>query len=335
MKVSIALCTYNSEKFISEQMDSLLSQTVLPDEIVISDDGSTDHTLDIIRSYQTNHKSLIKILNHPGHLGVFKNFPYALDHCEGDIIFPCDHDDVWMNDKIEKHLKAHLEHNDAILVYSNADVVYMTPDHYLYPLWEPKSILDDVNGQASYNSLVYKGHSIAGCCMSFQKKHYQSIVPFPDQIYHDDWLATTAVIKGKIVGIPESLIKYRQHGENTVGIIRGSRLSFYKSLFTNVKFYVESDQYITKRHELIFKALEEHKITSKSSNQELKACFELYQDRSLYLKRSLSETFVRLTKHWLNKDYRYHHGFWTYLKDLYNALFMKLLVRTESSSGNA
>lgn len=328
MRISIALCTYNSEKYIADQIQSLLNQTRLPDEIVISDDGSTDQTLKIIRSFSKNSKVKITIIESPGHLGVYKNFPYVMSHCVGDIIFPCDHDDIWLSTKLEKHMAIHTRFPNIDLVYSNADVVYLTPENYLYPLWEIKSMLDPVQGQSSLSSLLYKGRSIAGCCMSFKKELYLSILPFPDEIYHDDWLATSAVISGVIYAIPESLIKYRQHGNNAVGIIRGNKLSYYKSLFTNVKFYYESDVYIASRHEKIFDAIKKHAYLSLCiASDNLDACLSLYQTRTTYMQKSYFKSLFDLTQQLMSGHYQYLNGFYTYLKDLYNLMIVKLFVK--------
>lgn len=332
MKVSVALCTYNGAKYLVEQMDSLLNQTHLPDEIIISDDGSTDGTVSIIETYQAKFGGRIKFFQHDVNLGVFKNFPFAIGQCTGDIIFTCDQDDYWLPSKIEKHLERHQSDTSIDVVYSNADVVLESVERYLYPLWEQKTILDQENGQASVVSLLYKGKSIAGCCMSFKRAILSTITPFPDQIYHDDWIATTSCVMGKISGISESLIKYRQHGRNAVGIVRGTKLSFYKSLFTNVPFYYKSDQYIHHRNQLIYAAMESNELLSnKIEGFDIESNLVLFENRTNYVERTLKEAFIGLFQNLVHNRYKHHHGFFTFLKDLYNLLFIKWILRNRIS----
>lgn len=327
MKISIALCTYNGEKFIREQLESLLQQTLKPDEIVISDDGSSDDTLNIIHEMEKDSSIPFVYFKHDEKLGVFRNFAQTISHCSNELIFPCDQDDVWKLDKLEKHVNEHMKHPHSNLVFSNADVVFNTIDHHLYPLWDPKKV-GQSNGYANIVNLVYKGRSIAGCCMSFKKEFYDLIQPIPEGIYHDDWIATCAVLLGEVRGISESLIYYRQHGNNTVGIVRGSRLSYYKSLFTNPMFYVESDSYIYSRHLKVFKALEKHEILSKTLDiKTLDQVLALYKSRSNYREKSYAQAIGDLNRSLMEGRYHFLHGFWTYLKDLYNLSFMKLSKR--------
>lgn len=328
MKVSIALCTYNGEKYISEQLESLFDQTVKADEIVVSDDGSKDKTLEIIYEFKKKNIIPIRILEHKENLGVFKNFEYCIKQCTGDIIFTCDQDDYWMPTKLEKHIAEHTKQVDVSLVYSNAEVVANTLDNIICPLWEPKQIIDTKKGKSSYTSLVVKGQSIAGCCMSFRRDFFESILPIPDKIYHDDWIATSACLAGKIIGINECLIKYRQHSNNVVGIVRGSKLSYYKSLFTNVKFYTEADSYIYQRHLNIYSQMLEHKyLKNYVKDKGIENILNLYNSRSNYLDKSISQSICNLSISLLRGHYKLLNGVWTYLKDIYNLMFSKIFIR--------
>lgn len=322
--ISIALCTYNGEKYLTEQLQSLFDQTLKPNEIVISDDGSKDGTLEIVAQFQSKNLIPIRLLKHEKNLGVYKNFIHCIEQCESEIVFTCDQDDYWMPDKLEKHMRIH--ENEAIdLVYSNAEVVLNTLDNILYPLWERESILDVQKGKSSFSSLVVKGQSIAGCCMSFKKSFFEKILPVPDLVYHDDWIATSACLSGKIIGLPEPLIKYRQHDGNVVGTVRGSKLSFYKSLFTNVTFYHEADTYIAQRHHRVYDSMAKHTYLAQFiQNQNIKAVIELYDARSNYRSRQLFDVISSLTQELLKGHYKAINGVWTYLKDLYNLIFIKL-----------
>lgn len=331
IKVSVAMCTYNGEKFIEEQINSLLSQTLLPDEIVICDDNSSDKTIEIINKIKQTSNVDVKLhINKPG-LGVFKNFEKAISLCNGDIIFTCDQDDIWKDTKIEKMVNAF--DKDTLVVYCNAAVVLNDENHYLYPLWEPKDIDDKESGTSSFDSLVYRGTSIAGCCMAFKKELYERIKPFPNNIYHDDWLITCAAILGNIKAVNEELIYYRQHGNNAVGIIRGSKLSYYKSLYTNVRPYIEHREYIYKRHILMYKALKDHGFIddnlSRRLDENLKLCMDRGSIRNLAWKENIKNA---------HKDYKlgyyknYAKGNYEYFKDLYDITIERLFMRDEKTS---
>ena len=322
--ISIALCTYNGEKYLTEQLQSLFDQTLKPNEIVISDDGSKDGTLDIIKKFQVANGIPIRLLTHEQNLGVYKNFIHCIEQCKNDIIFTCDQDDYWMSNKLEKHMRVH-ENESIDLVYSNAEVVLNTLNNVLYPLWEKESILDLEKGKSSFNSLIVKGQSIAGCCMSFKKSFFDKILPVPDQVYHDDWIATSACLSGKIIGIPEPLIKYRQHGGNVVGTVRGSKLSYWKSLFTNVPFYHDADTYIAQRHHRVYDNMAKHPYLKQFIlDQNIQAITDLYDARSNYRLRRSFEVIESLTRELIKGYYKPLSGFWTYLKDLYNLFFIKV-----------
>lgn len=105
LKISVVLCTYNGERYLRQQLDSLLGQTRLPDEIIAQDDGSTDHTLDILREYACRHPDF-RILQNRGEHGVNPNFFSALRQATGDLIAVCDQDDIWVATKLERQEKA-------------------------------------------------------------------------------------------------------------------------------------------------------------------------------------------------------------------------------------
>lgn len=328
MKISIALCTYNGEKFIREQLQSLFDQTLKPNEIVVSDDGSKDNTLKIVQEFSNKGIIPIRILENKENLGVFKNFEHCIKECKGDIVFTCDQDDYWMPTKLEKHIQEHIKHPNANLVYSNAEVVINTLDNVLCPLWEPKQIADKLKGKASFTSLVVKGQSIAGCCMSFKRDFFESILPIPDKIYHDDWIATSACLCGEIIGINEFLIKYRQHSNNVVGIVRGSKISYYKSLFTNVKFYTDADNYIYQRHLVMFTNMFKHDyLKNYLIDNGIEGILSLYESRSNYRDKTFMHSLSQLSNSLIKGHYRLLNGFWTYLKDIYNLIIVKLFIK--------
>lgn len=210
--ISVCLATYNGEKFIREQLDSILSQLGPDDEVVVSDDGSTDSTLDIVKSYQD---ARIKIYHHdsssvtttflldkPTH-----NFEYALQHAKGDIIFLSDQDDVWMEGKVKTIMK---ELQDADLAIHDCVVV----DDHMENIIQP-SYFDYIGiHQGVWNNWVRATY--LGCCMAFRRKILDKALPFPETcVGHDLWLGIVADMKFRTTLVKEPLVRYRKH-ENSM-----------------------------------------------------------------------------------------------------------------------
>ncbi|MDD2285775.1 MAG: glycosyltransferase family 2 protein [Paludibacter sp.] len=198
------MAVYNGEKFLKEQLESILCQLSRSDEVIIVDDKSTDSSLKIIRSFQDKR---IKIFSNEKNIGVIKSFERAIEKASGDFIFLSDQDDVWMPDKVTTMIAA-FDSPKILGVVSDAVVVG--------PCLE---ILND-----SFFSLRKSGpglvknfykNSFVGCCMAIKKETKKLILPFPKLIsMHDEWIGFVLSISGKVKFIPEKLIMYRRHGNN-------------------------------------------------------------------------------------------------------------------------
>lgn len=201
MKISVCMATYNGEKFLREQLDSILGQLSAEDEIIISDDGSTDATLKIIETYQDNRIHL----HHSTQKNLIINFENALKRATGDLIFLSDQDDIWFDDKVKKY-KKQLKKN--YLVFSNA-AMFRGDDKNDYELF----FKDDAKKTGLWNNL-YKVNFL-GATLAFRKSVLQKSLPFPKKIaMHDIWIGLVAETMGRTHFIKEPLIYYRRH-ENT------------------------------------------------------------------------------------------------------------------------
>ena len=138
--ISIALATYNGGLYISELLHSISDQTTLPDELIISDDSSTDSTLKIVNEFARNVTFPIKILINKTRLGSTANFEVAIRACSGDIIFPCDQDDIWYPHKIERMYECLMNNPSAGAVFSDADVVDQDLNLLKNSLWSEKEL---------------------------------------------------------------------------------------------------------------------------------------------------------------------------------------------------
>jgi glycosyltransferase involved in cell wall biosynthesis len=130
MKLSIALATCNGQRFLRDQLDSFLSQTRRPDELVVCDDRSEDQTLEILTEFRASASFPVRILQNEHRLGITKNFEQVVGRCDGDVIFLSDQDDSWASEKLTRHEAVYLTHPDVGLVFSNGEVV----DEALAPL---------------------------------------------------------------------------------------------------------------------------------------------------------------------------------------------------------
>lgn len=230
-KVSVAMATYNGEKYIKEQIESILANLEINDELIISDDGSTDNTINIIKSYKDNR---IILLNGP-RKGVKKNFENAIRACKGKYVFLSDQDDVWECNKIDEVLKAFQE-NDCTLVIHDAEVV----DDKLQTINE--SFFEYRKCGAGILKNIYKNTYI-GCCMAFDRNITENILPIPDDVeMHDQWIGVVNEIRyTKSLFLNKKLIKYRRHNNNTsklehYGFVRmiKNRVILIKRLIKNV-----------------------------------------------------------------------------------------------------
>lgn len=198
------MATYNGSVFIKEQIESILEQLSAYDELIISDDGSTDNTLSVIKKIEDNR---IKIYENSGVRGYSGNFENALSLASGELIFLSDQDDIWFPNKVELFIQS-LEHSDFVI--SDARVV----DPYL-------NTLDDsyfVSRSASFgffNSLVRCRY--LGCCYAFKRKVLTKALPFPKRhklLPHDLWLALVGECYFSVSYLDVPLIYYRRHSSN-------------------------------------------------------------------------------------------------------------------------
>jgi len=224
-KISILISTFNGKKYIKEQLDSLLNQSYKNIEIIVRDDGSSDNTIEILKSY--NIKPIDTKIN-LGAMGSFEELlKYALQNSNSDYFMFCDQDDVWENDKVEKTLAKMQEMekefgNIPLLVHTDLEVV----DAKLNTINSSFMNFQKINpGINKFHNLLIQ-NTITGCTVMINKKLVQMCLPIPDKaIMHDWWIGLVATQFGKIGYIDEATIKYRQHTSNTIGA-KGFDVSF-------------------------------------------------------------------------------------------------------------
>jgi len=199
--ISVCIATYNGEKFIGDQIRSILPQLYDDDEIIVSDNNSSDKTINVIN---TIADARIKVLtNHS--IGIVPNFENCLKHASGDIIFLCDQDDVWMNDKV-RSAKEILQNYDLVL--SNGLITNET----LKPTGP--TIFDKSPPSLNLVGNIFK-NSFTGCCMAFNGSVLNLATPFPKGIaMHDWWIGIVALAFSRVYIDGTPRIFYRRHQSN-------------------------------------------------------------------------------------------------------------------------
>lgn len=220
MKISVALAYYNGGRYIEEQLDSILKQLKEKDELVISVDKAEDGSRGLLEK-RAEEESRIRLVDGPGK-GVVKNFEYAISQCEGDVIFLSDQDDIWVEGKVKKMLKA-MKEQRAMAVLHDASLV----DEKGELLDEPTLFALRKCGPGIVKNLIK--NSYTGCCMAFRKELLPVILPIPDDMYmHDYWIGTAAEYCGRVAFLEDALLYYRRHGGNVTEMHRGSIPSMVK-----------------------------------------------------------------------------------------------------------
>lgn len=221
--VSIAMATYNGADFLQKQLDSIYSQSYTNIEVIVSDDCSTDNTVEILKRYQ--HAYGLKYYTNSHQFGFVKNFEQAIKLCSGDFIALADQDDIWETNKIEVLLT---EIKNNLLIHSDCSIIDSN-DNILNPSWKK---------QTGYyfcaENLIFQ-NMVTGCTLLFQKDLLNTALPFPETIaYHDWWLAFCAASQNKISYTEHTLTRYRQHFNQNTGVNFNPKNTFLRSVFTNI-----------------------------------------------------------------------------------------------------
>lgn len=232
-RVSVAMTSYNGEKYIHKQLSSILSNLGNNDEVVISDDGSTDNTRSIVEKFDDPR---VKLIIGP-QKGLVKNFEYAIRCCSGEYIFLCDQDDVWYNNKIDKVLDVFSKTN-SILVEHDA-VVVDSQDNIIYPSF---FIHRQVHSGVIKNFFRNTYH---GCLMAFRSELKEKIFPFPKSgCLHDQWIGIIADYYGHVFFLEEKLMEYKRHENNMSSF---ERLPISRQLRDRFYLLLQIIKYIIRR----------------------------------------------------------------------------------------
>lgn len=228
-KIAILMATYNGEKYICQQIDSILSQTCKDWELYIHDDGSTDNTIAAVESYVEKYPDKIHLIDGKSTGGAKYNFFYLFGQVEAPYYMTCDQDDVWLDKKIE------LTYDKMLTIENKADVPCLVYTELRVVDSELNTIADTMSGYQSLdchkrtiNQFILQ-NSVTGCTMMINRALRDKMLHITDidnTIMHDWWAALVAAQFGKTAFIDEPTILYRQHGDNSLGALGINKLSY-------------------------------------------------------------------------------------------------------------
>ena len=212
-KIDILMATYNGEKYLAEQLDSIINQTYHNWNLLIRDDNSIDRTLEIIQDYQKKDNRIKLLKDNEGNLGIVKNFEELLKNSESEFIMFSDQDDIWIENKLDVYLKTaekikikgFLLHSDAILFDKNKSNILK--DTFIFK----KAINKGLEN-------VFFNYFVQGATILISKEIKNFILPFPKEVYlHDRYIHLISELFFERIFVNEALIYYRQHGDNQIG----------------------------------------------------------------------------------------------------------------------
>ena len=273
---SVALCTYNGEKYIAEQLKSILKQSVPPKQIIISDDGSKDKTLKVAKDILCNSSVEYKIVENLNNHGVTNNFSNAISLCTEEMVFTSDQDDVWIENKAEIMLKIFNENKSALLVFSNGELVDSALNLQHCDMWKSVGITDEMLKSGNYFEFMLKRSFVTGAAMAFKRELFSTEEGIPISWLHDGWLAWKAFAQNGLVPCKEKLILYRQHSNNVVGMsnaISGKRMKNYLRNFKTMK-----DTHMNRYNKYTDLKKEMGNMFSEHQQEELNDCIFFWKD---------------------------------------------------------
>lgn len=233
--ISIAMATYNGEKFIEKQLKSILDQTLKVDEMVICDDCSSDNTVEIIKNFiEVNNISNWRLIVNDKSLGCSRNFFKAVKQCKGDLIFLADQDDIWENDKIEIMTNIMSERQDIYVLNCMNSFIDDNDNFMDIPQDRSGNILKSSLYNKPKNKKMYLWR---GCCMVFRRElngYIENIFDAEDRlVYYDTYVTMIAMALNGFYILDSNLVRYRLHGNNTCGTIpclEEDKMSLFKKI---------------------------------------------------------------------------------------------------------
>jgi len=243
-RLSVAMCTYNGARFLGEQLESIASQTRLPDELVVCDDCSTDGSAEILKSFVRHSPFDVRLEINENNLGSTKNFEKAISICQGEVIALADQDDIWYPSRLKVTESAFRNNPLVGAVFADADVVDEALNPLGYRLWEV-ALFSRAQKRLFAAGRPFEAllahNVVTGATLAFRSKYLPLVCPIPSEWVHDGWIAILIAGVDAVLPIKIPVIKYRQHSEQQLGARKRDLLSRISNTQTvqNQKRYLQ------------------------------------------------------------------------------------------------
>jgi glycosyltransferase involved in cell wall biosynthesis len=323
LRTSIALATYQGERFLSQQLDSFLGQIRMPDELCISDDGSTDGTVDMVKAFAAKAPFPVRFFSNQIRGGVNKNFENAVTHCTGDVILFSDQDDFWLPGHVE-HLVSPMEVNSTIVAVAS-DSEFVDESLELTGCTQSQSdrfaaSLRDATMRLPRNQLelVLRQNMATGHGMAFRQTLVPLLVPFTNTFMYDQWVMLLCAAAGYITYVPQPLTLHRQH-QNQTAKARNKSLQVWAAQSKNVSDDQERREE-QKWSELLARVRERSDLLRDftSAERALKQKYDFVGMRKRTRRRALpARLAITVRELVLGKYHRFGRGLLTFVRDLY------------------
>jgi glycosyltransferase involved in cell wall biosynthesis len=323
--VSVAMCTYNGEKYLKQQLASIIQQTIPPDEIVVCDDGSTDKTVKIVKEYSRQFPSL-RLVQNETNLGFTRNFEKAVGLTTGDLVFLSDQDDVWLPNRIEAMSRIFAEQPAVGMVFSN----FVFTDSNLQPVTASSERLRAAHLSRVPHKVIQEWGNIAGCTMAFRATLKPFVLPIPPEWSHDAWITLLCRVFSEARRTDEKLMYYRLHTSSSSGNLKYlspvSRVVTTKIKRTQLKYYTDERIRWSAFYERLLDiqarpslTLEEREAVSQFLN-EARRRSDFARRREDLKKQPRFKRVLPALRLVIRRDYgRYLNGLFTFAKDVFLA----------------
>lgn len=220
-RVSVAMCTFNGERFLRQQLESIADQERLPDELVVCDDGSRDASLEILQEFSSRARFPVRIVSNEKNLGSTKNFEKVISLCDGDLIALGDQDDVWRRQKLSRLTQVLNADESAGGVFSDATLIDAEGKPIGKRLWEIHRFgfarASDFDRMTAIR-LLLKHDVVTGATLMFRASMRSFLTPIPVCWIHDGWIAWMIALYSRLTFVNEPLLQYRVHAAQQLGV---------------------------------------------------------------------------------------------------------------------
>ena len=316
LRISVALCTCEGERFLREQLESIRSQTRPPDEIVACDDVSSDGTAEIVERFAGEVPFPVRFFRNERRLGSTKNFEKAIGLCAGDVIALSDQDDVWRPGKLAR-IEDIFSGDPALgAVFTDGEVVGEELHPQGYGLWQAHRVnrfqMKCLRNGDIYDALL--NHNLAtGATMAFHSRFLPLVLPIPGEWVHDGWIALLVAAVAKVEAVPEPWILYRRHKRQQIG---AERKGFEGRIATAKRTGEEEYRRISQRYEEVLDRLRSFGNVSPEVLRNVEGKIAHLAFRAERSRKGGSP--VRVAMELLSMRYRRYSGGWkSAMKDLF------------------